>query len=129
SKRVTSTLIGHPEEFWFFNNGLTILADRVQEVTEAPKLHLENAHVVNGCQTVETIARAPIRPQLRKALVPVRVIMPRDPTSADEFVGETIISQNSMNPISLRDLKSNDPTQVALQGAFKERGYFLEIKR
>jgi len=55
--------------------------------------------------------------------------MPRDPTSADEFVGETIISQNSMNPISLRDLKSNDPIQVALQGAFRERGYFLEIKR
>lgn len=130
SKDVVATLSDNPENFWFFNNGVTILADRVHEVAEANKLRLENAHVVNGCQTMKTLYRAPLlKPQLRKALLPVRVIVPRDLGNAQSFISGTIIAQNSTNPIRPRDLRSNDPLQVGLQMAFKERGYYLEIKR
>lgn len=130
SKRVRSTLKDHSQNFWFYNSGLTILADSVVEDSGDRCLLLTNAHIVNGCQTAMTIDRCGLpERELKSILVPIRVICPRCPSESALFVSELIVAQNTANPIKPRDLKSNDPRQLNLQRSFSERKYFLEIKR
>jgi hypothetical protein len=55
------TLGEGPENFWYFNNGITIIADKVTKGLAGAPAHkfanftCEGASVVNGAQTVGTI--------------------------------------------------------------------------
>jgi hypothetical protein len=130
SKRVIATLKEQPNCFWFYNSGITILAESIRDEDDNQALVLENAHIVNGCQTAQSIVKCGLpEKELKGVLVPVRIICPRSSGASAAFVSELIVAQNTANAIKSRDLKSNDPRQLELQRSFRERGYFLEIKR
>ena len=46
--------------FWFLNNGITIICDKVDPVTDRddPKVKIDNMQIVNGCQTATSLANA-----------------------------------------------------------------------
>jgi len=46
--------------FWFLNNGVTIVCDKVDPVTDPdnPHLKIKNMQIVNGCQTSTSLAKA-----------------------------------------------------------------------
>ena len=56
----TCTHVKSSYEFWFLNNGITIVCDQFDSVTDPDKAHvkLKNLQIVNGCQTATTIALA-----------------------------------------------------------------------
>ncbi|WP_329007365.1 AIPR family protein [Micromonospora rifamycinica] len=119
------TLTADPHNFWFFNNGITVLCDTVnpEYFQRAAKrspvtLHLEAASVVNGAQTVHAIHRA-----FRKApeavadgYVTVRVISLKNcpPGFADAVTTAT----NTQNRVERRDFVALDPVQRRIKQDF-----------
>ncbi len=122
NKKILETLDKDATNFWYYNNGITVLCDKANIVMERGYIRLENPQIVNGCQTVKSIEK--YEGEL-KGEVMVRVIESVD----HEFVNFLTLYQNSSNPVRNRDLKSNDPVQIRLKHEFRRQGYFYEIKR
>lgn len=63
NKDISKTLDENPEHFWFFNNGITLVADTIKKnmvggaSTEFGQFTCENISIVNGAQTVSTIGK------------------------------------------------------------------------
>ncbi len=122
NKKITTTLDQDPSNFWYYNNGITILCDKANIVMEKGYVRLENPQIVNGCQTVKSIQK--FDGELKGEIM-VRIIESID----HEFVNFLTLYQNSSNPVRNRDLKSNDPVQIRLKHEFQRQGYYYEIKR
>lgn len=122
NKKIIETLEKDPTNFWYYNNGITILCDQANVNMEDSLIRINNPQIVNGCQTVKSIQN--YGGDLNGELM-VRVIQSTD----HEFINYLTLYQNSSNPVRNRDLKSNDPIQVKLKNEFKRKGIYYEIKR
>lgn len=122
NKGIQDTLKSNPDNFWYYNNGISVLCDDANIVVESKYIHLINPQIVNGCQTARSIEK--FRGDL-KGDVMVRVIASKD----HEFIDRITFYQNSLNPVKKRDLKSNDPVQVRLRREFRLQGWYYEVKR
>lgn len=71
------TLEKNPAYFWYFNNGLTIVCDKAQEIKSSGRaiLRISSPQVINGQQTTRTLAK--MIAHNAKASVTVRVIRSR----------------------------------------------------
>lgn len=108
--------------FWFYNNGVTILCREARNDSDNNSIRLVDPQVINGCQTVVSIKNFSGRCD---ADLLVRVIA----TTDNELIGRVVLYQNSSNPVRKRDLKSNDPIQVRLHREFLKRRWFYEMKK
>ena len=122
NKGIQDTIKSDPDNFWYYNNGISILCDDANIVMESKYVRIVNPQIVNGCQTVRSIEK--FKGDL-KGDVMVRVIASKD----HEFIDRITLYQNSSNPVEKRDLKSNDPIQVRLKREFRLRGWYYEVKR
>jgi hypothetical protein len=129
------TLDESPESFWFFNNGITIIADKITKTmaggggTDFGTFHCANISVVNGAQTVSTIgrhaAKSPKAAEL--ALVPLRVISLE---KADAQLGMAITKTNNrQNRIDNRDFVTLDPEQSRLRAELGVDGITYNVIR
>jgi hypothetical protein len=110
------------ENFWNFNNGLTILCDNFYPV-KRDRLKIESAQIVNGCQTAFTLSKN--AEKLDDVEVIYRVIR-KAPRDLSERIRR---ATNLQNEIVERDLRSGDTVQKSVQAALRNRGYFYERKR
>jgi len=115
---IRTTIDKHPQFFWYFNNGITILSKRVTKTmvggadTAFGTFHCEDASVVNGAQTVGTIGKQ-AGSNVTKILVPVRVISLEH---GDVGFGENVTKTNNrQNRIENRDFVSLDPEQSRIR--------------
>jgi len=122
NRKIQDTLQKDPNNFWYYNNGITVLCDQANIIMEEGYIRLENPQIVNGCQTVMSIQQ--YSGELDGEVM-VRIIESTD----HDFINYLTLYQNSSNPVHARDLKSNDPVQIRLKHEFKRQGYFYEIKR
>ena len=101
-------------QFITFHNGLTIVAKEMH--VRGSVLHLKDFSVCNGCQSLLSFYEN--RSKLTDDLsILIRVVRVGD----DRKLPETIAYRtNNQNAISLRDLSSNDVTQVQLKSAFDD---------
>lgn len=123
NNRITDTL-KNPEDslnFWFYNNGITILCRDANNDSDNKFIRLEDPQVINGCQTITSIKNYSGD---TKADALVRVIASDDNALMDKIV----FYQNSSNPVKKRNLKSNDPVQIRLHREMLKRGWYYEIK-
>lgn len=121
NNNIESTLEKEPSKFFFFNNGVTIVADNISssEINSGKKVKLEisNFQVLNGGQTLRTVHnfnkknKQNIVEKLSNAEVLVRLLNITDDALKGR-IGEYTNSQNSINE---RDLKSLRPEQVKLE--------------
>ncbi|MDH4087303.1 MAG: AIPR family protein [Nitrospira sp.] len=114
-------------EFWFLNNGITIVCDKFDPVTDPdnPHVKLKNLQIVNGCQTATTIALAQKDGKLAQDVrVLTRIYQTQDPALVDKIV----LTTNNQNQISSRDLRANHPAQLDMERAFSIYGYYYERK-
>lgn len=114
-------------EFWFLNNGITIVCGRADAITDPddPHLLLEDMQIVNGCQTANTLARAQREGTLS---ADVRVLLRAYVTESDELVNRIVLTTNNQNKITGRDLRANDPVQIDMEAAFRIHDYYYERK-
>lgn len=123
----TCTTVAASYEFWFLNNGITIVCDKVDPVTDPDNAHikLKNLQIVNGCQTATTLALAQKAGKLASDVrVLTRIYQTQDPALVDKIV----LTTNNQNQISSRDLRANDPVQLDMEKAFASRSYHYERK-
>lgn len=135
NKNIASTLKLNPSKFFFYNNGITIVADNIQ-VTEINaqtkyKIELSGFQVLNGGQTLRTIHEFNKKDEnnliqyLSKAEVLVRILNVTDIAEKNR-IGEFTNSQNSIN---LSDLRSTRPEQLALEQFLDDHNIHYVRKR
>ena len=113
--------------FWFLNNGVTIVCDKVDPITDPDdaKVKIENMQIVNGCQTATSLANAlkdgHLQPDTKLLL---RIYETKDL----ELVDKIVLTTNNQNKITGRNLRANDKTQLDLEKGFTLYGYSLERK-
>ncbi|MER5389752.1 AIPR family protein [Saccharopolyspora sp. NPDC002686] len=114
------TLRNEPANFWYFNNGVTILCESVERSSRSMRLpqaypitlKLHNASVVNGAQTVRSVAEAvALTEEAAYSRVGVRIIVTGQ--SAD-FANKTTQATNRQNRVEARDFVALDRVQAAI---------------
>lgn len=129
-----ATLNKEPENFFYYNNGVTIVCDAAEKTSSegCDILQVNNPQIINGQQTTRTLAL--ISKGAAKASVLVKVIrVPRE-TDGDGEAFENLISRivagtNWQNTIKPSDLMSNDRRQIELERELRKVGYFYLRKR
>ncbi|WP_440105553.1 AIPR family protein [Streptosporangium sp. H16] len=122
---IKETLLKEPENFWYFNNGITVLCDRIEphylgrrRGDEPVRLTLEGVSVVNGAQTVTAIHEAmELNPDtVDDADVTVRAFS----LGAEREIYATRITEttNTQNDVSQRDFIALDPAQAEIREDF-----------
>ncbi|MGW6403386.1 AIPR family protein [Streptomyces sp. NPDC055134] len=122
--KIRNTLLEHPEHFWYFSNGITMLCDSVKPVGPSVvpggvgEFLLSGASVVNGAQTVSAIHRACSEDAVKAAKGRVMVRLISLENCPPGFGDQVTTSTNTQNPIEDRDFKSLDPAQLSLRDDF-----------
>jgi hypothetical protein len=113
--------------FWFLNNGITVVCDQFDAVTDPdnPLIKIKNMQIVNGCQTATTIAMADREGKLSRD---VRIILRIYETQDSSLVDRIVLTTNNQNRISNRNLRANDQVQIDLENAFNIYRYHYERK-
>jgi hypothetical protein len=118
---IVATLLDRPEDFWYFNNGITAVATNIAKKpiggnsTESGIFECTGFCVVNGAQTVGSIhsAAAQNAEAAAKAMVPVRIIAIGGAPAA--FSSEVTRCTNTQNAIEKRDFVALDPEQERMR--------------
>lgn len=118
------TLIDQPTSFWYFNNGVTILSNRVSLDSKSKKISLQDPQIINGCQTITTIGDN----KLSESTILAKIIEIGDTEVNQDFIDGIIEANNRQTPVDERILKSNHPLQVKLDRDLREWGYYYERK-
>jgi hypothetical protein len=113
--------------FWFLNNGITIVCDHCDPVTDPdnPILKIVNLQIVNGCQTATALAHAAHDGTLRPD---TRVMLKVFETTDASLAARIVVTTNNQNRISSRDLKANDGVQQDMQRRFEQYNLLYEHK-
>jgi hypothetical protein len=115
-----------PEDFWWLNNGITIVAGR-KPMQTGKTLTIEDPQIVNGLQTSREIFQyfktANTDEEDREILV--RVISPETPESRDRVIKAT----NSQNPISPASLRATDKIQRDIEQYLRSFGLYYDRRK
>jgi len=120
--------------FYFYNNGLTLTCSKFDYNAlqrEDHPVRVEGLQIINGGQTCKTIEATlaeldASEKNLDQAFVLVRLY--QLPDDGDDLVKTITYATNSQNPVDLRDLRSNDERQRALQASMSELGYTYIVR-
>jgi hypothetical protein len=121
NKEIVKCLLEEPQNFWYFNNGVTALCEDWERapanVREVP-FRFDGLRIVNGAQTVGSISAAMGEPEkVARAQVPIRFIKLK--TTGPEFGARITYATNRANPMLPRDLLAMDHVQQRLRDEFK----------
>ncbi len=102
------------ENFWAYNNGITVLVNDFTFNLEDQKLKISGASIVNGAQT--TGALGSVNESLGDVWVPARFIK----TADHDVVTSVIRFNNSQNKVTAADFRSTDKTQKRLRSEMEK---------
>lgn len=128
NKEIQETLENSEQEgdFWWLNNGVTILATDAK-AQGGKTLIIDNPEIVNGLQTSNEIFnhfnKSPDKDDIRTVLV--RVIVPETAAVRDAIIKATN-SQTSIPPVSLR---ATDKIHRDIEDYLKGRGFFYDRRK
>ncbi|TPK79125.1 AIPR family protein [Mesorhizobium sp. B2-4-17] len=127
---IAKSLVEAPANFWYFNNGLTILAEKMkkQAIGGADRsvgiFDCSGVTVVNGAQTVGTIGRTLVGGS--EAALQARIIIVDDPNS---LMGQLITrASNTQNRIDARNFVALDPQQERIRTELLVSGVNYEYR-
>jgi hypothetical protein len=137
NRAIAETFVDHPEQFAYSNNGLTLLCERATHNHGTHELVLVNPRVVNGSQTLHSVASvaSKVGRNAAKARVMVRIISippasgsdaPEKAARTKEIINRISIRSNQQNPIKAWNLRANDNFQMDIARRFRRSGYFYE---
>jgi hypothetical protein len=135
NKNMERTLEKEPENFWYYNNGITIVCDSAEKLSRGGRniIRLVNPQVINGQQTTRTLHKQNAGGN-SKATVLVRVIsVPReneeDSSRFENLVSKIVAATNWQNSIRASDLMANDRKQIEIERNLRKLDYQYVRKR
>lgn len=115
-------------DFWWLNNGVTILASNIQ-LTTSKKIVVENPEIVNGQQTSREIynyfASNMALKENEKRNILVRLIKPDGEQVRDQIISAT----NNQTNIPKYSLRVTDPIHYQIELYFKSRGLYYDRRK
>lgn len=130
---IRQTATTEPDKFWYYNNGITFVAEEARRAPansasqKSGVFQFAAASIVNGAQTVSTLATVDDDESLGKVRVGVRVIMLKD--TPEDFGGSVTRTNNLQNRIEGRDFVAQDPEQIRLQSEMAMEGIEYQYLR
>ncbi len=133
---ITKTLENEAENFWYYNNGITVLCDSVDKTAlggiarDIGVFSCSNISIINGAQTVGTIGRHGLNNIKNKGIdakVFVRIIEKK--LAPENFEKSVTKNNNKQNRIENRDFISQDSEQIRLQTEIQIEKYNYQIVR
>ncbi|GFO59222.1 putative abortive infection phage resistance protein [Geomonas silvestris] len=132
---IKHTIESTPESFWYFNNGITMVANSIRKSMvggssrDIGSFKADGVYVVNGAQTVSTIGRYFEQggANLDKVRVHLRIVSLEN--SDEHFGAKVTKSNNRQNRIENRDFVSQDEEQIRLRTELAIEGIEYNIVR
>lgn len=133
NNEIRNSAAASPQKFWYFNNGITLIAN---EAVKAPAgaasrsagvFSFKGASIVNGAQTVSSLAKVDEDEQLGKLRVPIRVILLKD--APEGFGSEVTRTNNLQNRVEPRDFVAQDPEQKRIRQEMAIEGIDYQFVR
>ncbi|MEU5980374.1 AIPR family protein [Streptomyces sp. NPDC047315] len=125
NQELVGSLIGDPDHFLYFNNGVTVVCDAVQfdyfarrRAGEPARLKLTNAQIVNGAQTATSAYHAfrQAPDATAQAYVMLRVMCVKD--GPDGLARSIAKATNTQNHVEARDFVALAPEQALIREDF-----------
>lgn len=113
-------------EFWWLNNGITIIASEIIPMPDN-KLRLQNIQIVNGLQTTFCIYnhfKSDIIDGEKRSIL-IKIIKTQDIRTMDRIISTT----NSQTEIRAADLRATDNFQRDLEQFFLSKGYYYDRRK
>ncbi|MCL2777220.1 MAG: AIPR family protein [Polyangiaceae bacterium] len=135
--RHTLTSAEERPNFFFYNNGVTLICERFDFNALQSENHIvrvEGLQIINGGQTSKTI-QATFAPAQRQIFPPegddahVLVRLYQVPKDAGPSVQTITFAINSQNPVDLQDLRSGDERQQRLEMSMRDLGFEYRRQR
>lgn len=116
------------EDFWWLNNGVTILAEKISPITTR-QLQIVNPEIVNGLQTSTEIynyfSNNKGKEQTEKRNVLIRLIVPNTEQSRDNIIFAT----NNQTNIPKSSLRVTDEIHLQIEMYLKSRGLYYDRRK
>jgi hypothetical protein len=113
-------------EFWWLNNGVTILCS---DATSAGKAYsLSNIQIVNGLQTSHEIYEAlksSRTPETENKMLLVRIIVTGDAATRDQVIRAT----NRQTAVTDASLRATDDVQRQIENYFLTKGWYYDRRK
>ncbi len=135
NKNIECSLDKEPQKFFFYNNGITIIADDISKedtnVSAKVKFTIKNIQVLNGGQTLRTVHNYNLNndANLTETLSTAQVLVKMLKVTKEELKGQIAEYTNSQNSITMRDLRSLRIEQIQLEEFLGNNGILYERKR
>jgi len=131
---IRETLEQRATDFWYFNNGITLVAKSANRTmaggagTDFNTFHCEDVSVVNGAQTVSTIGKfgESTPSALNDIYVSMRIIVRGEDQS---FADDVTKTNNRQNRIENRDFVTLDPEQARIRTELAIDGIDYQLMR
>jgi hypothetical protein len=123
NRQIEKTAQEDPQNFWIFNNGITILTTGIH--VKGKRLTLKGGAIINGAQTTGSLAEAAKAGKLGDAQILVRAIRCNDSSLVDSMIRYN----NTQNPIKAWELRVIDPTQLRLRDEFGHLDVIYQLRR
>jgi hypothetical protein len=115
NNRIKETAEKAPDNFFVFNNGITLVTKKAD--LQDKHLRLHGVSVVNGAQTTGAVHEAG-RERAANVSVLARIIVVDD----QRMIPMIVAANNTQNAIVAWDRRSNDPVQIRIKQEFESRG-------
>jgi len=128
NKGIRDTIINHPENFFTFNNGVAIVARKVEFSADGTQIvHFKDLQIINGGQTTASLANAVIKKEARCGMDNLYVPMKLTVLNVENDLSEEQVEQynsitktisqcaNSQNAVSEADFFSNHPFHIMME--------------
>ena len=126
------TTLKDPEErekFFYYNNGITIICNKAK--AESQKVYIFNPQIVNGCQTVNSIAEvlknAKDRSEYNDVYVMAKIVILEKEDS--KFYRDIVKYTNSQNAINYKHFGATLQPFFTLQENIKKLGFLVPVKQ
>lgn len=132
---IKNTIENAPDKFWYYNNGITLIADKVKKsmaggnAKDIGSFLLNNVSIVNGAQTVSSIGNTTEskKEKLIKVKVPIKIISLEN--TEQDFGACVTKNNNRQNRIENKDFVSLDLEQIRLRTELAIDGIEYNIVR
>ena len=122
NRGIKTTATSAPDDFFFYNNGISALSSRIVEDPPNRTLVCEDFSIINGAQTVRSLRKAHDDDPnaVRDVRVLVRVTEVRPKQVEPDFLYSITKFNNTQNAIKVADFRSNDKVQLNVAAKFEK---------
>ena len=132
---IANTIENNPENFVYFNNGITILCDSINRKAfgggdrRYGNFKCQNIAIVNGAQTLGTIGSVFEKLSDKEISLSVFVKIISLENASKDFGEQITIATNTQNKVEKKDFISLDDEQIRLMKEFSLEGISYHTKR